>query len=1454
MSACLLLVLFCATSSGIVVIPGDDIEYVDAENPVEIFLPKEFYIDMSNRIVIHSLKPIFKVCINISIGQIQMRDIGNTVFVQLKSNRSVGDLGHTYILKYFMPVQLPPSTIFILKFTYWYCSADNCFNKEDIIKRTVERDVKTVRRYILIVGETDKTIYQPNELVRFRFIAITSRQLVPRSEPPYWPAFKIVGNGWDRISPISVNPDEHQKYLQSPIFDSIEVRDPTDKLEMRLETVDSMKASNLSYRISAKAKEGYWKIIARARMSSKVINISVKTYTVPWLRAKVTLPDIIRLNDYKATAELCAEHKNGSPVRGTFTAQFCICDQHILEGQYEKGKLFPMNMCVDIFNKRTRFCKKIDGILHGTKCSNISINIPELVKGEAVLWTEKLGAFVEINELDAGKTVVTFEVCKFEDLSEPLIKLEIPNTYKTGIPIIGEIIYRNTGRRENEELEIIVREVVDACNRWKIPLTENPIRLIRLISVKPHVEKYDFSLPPLYLKNPIHITVQQRKNFMDSNMEPLNPTLNISNKNSWSNPPQAQWDLSASKILDLWDNNLGPAIQVNVVDNSNNSCPRSVMLGVISNEPISKNTTLTLYFLSHGRLSKQEVILNPEYLFIRSNNVFGHNNSTDSGRIQCLNGWTGANCLTPVCEKDCGEGGLCAAPRRCVCKPGWSGDMCEIGPRRKYYPVDKNKMERNGTHKSGLINKDMNGDHIPRRVTYIYTATLELDSDFGPEFRAVASIFVNGRLVTDFIKIDKFYSCSSSKMLERSITLEIGKQTVIPGEKINISLVAENRKDSMICLLSIATVEDIIDSHKIYPDSYPELLKGYRDLGLEESIKGTEDAFRAADIECVQVLSKRKVSNSERFPLDCSYSGFLGQLAIEGPSAASEFPGTDPVKGGISRYMKKVPRSLDRLPEVLLFEAVSLREGSFNKSLTVPSGLNTWEVNAFCFTSDRDIWIPKVKANFTTQMPFYIDFSPPVSVKRNEILHLKINIVTTVSRIDSFKFNCYDLNVSVEVDSQYLQIIGSSSRSASICFRDGTAQNTFEFQIPVRTLRIGRFKITAKVVAKQNRFMLSYECDTGIKDDFLIKDAIQRTLQVISEGVEKKVTSNRILCLPEIGASPLSLVLSKLNSSNPLPTGYGQNNLAYFAPNVYILRYILQNQYEDIVREEELRNLLIRNIIRGLDNQIQFYHSKTGGFSNLGESYGDRENIWLTASAFQIFSEAAKLPLAALSESRMFVVTIQLPTGWMVKLEELNITSSKERIHKFELDSMKQEVNAYFISTNDNESIDTTTCFTVNFYHNMVIENMQPGLMTVRDLKNPERIVQKYLKLDSCHVNLNSNESLILISDKVKQSPNALPNLLNSSLCHNNLTLNIFKPLPKYTAGNLLFGSVYSFQSNGTFVSWNTTVHFSGDFEKLNGPENGKLFQIEPKDIGSWSLRMPKFLKVTDIKLIHLAY
>ncbi|VDO10361.1 unnamed protein product [Rodentolepis nana] len=1761
MSACLLLILSCATCFGIILIPGDGVEYVDAENPVDIFLPNEFYTDISNRIVITSLKPIFKISISICLDKTQIGDLGNTVYAQMKSNLSVDDSGNTYILRYFMPIQLPPSTIFTLKLTYWYCRKDNCLNKENIVNRTVEKDVQTVRRYVLIMGETDKTIYQPGEEVHFRFIALTSRQIFANSESSYWPAFKIVEIGKVSASPLLINSDERKRYHNLPIFDSIEVRDPLGKLEKRWENVDPVKAFNLSYLISMNAKQGNWKIIARARMSSEVIKILVKTYTPPWFRAKVTLPDIIRLKDFKVIAEVCAEHRNGSPVRGTFTAQVCICDQHILERQYEVGKRFNMNMCVDIFNKRTRFCKEIAGILNGAKCSNFSVNISELVRGETVLWAEKLGTFVEIYEFDTRKIVVASEICKLEKWPEPLLEIKITNTYKCGIPITGQIIYRNAGGGENEELEIIVREVKNTCNRWKTSLLENPTQLMRLISVKPNIEVYSFTLPPHYSGNSIYITVQQRRKLNDTNVDLSNSILDTNNQHPWSDPPKGRVNLSASKILDLWDNSLGPAIQVTVVSKNNDSCPRSVILGVVSNRQLSRNTTMTLHFLSNGQLFKKKVALDSVDSYLLNENGHSHNNDTVSDPLKCLIGWTGENCLVPVCERDCGRGGSCAAPRRCVCKPGWSGDTCELEPQRKRNRGDEGERERRSAHKSGFEHTRMNENPIPKKVTYIYNATLELGNDFGPEIRAVASILINGKLVTDFIKIDRLYPCSSSQLFEGKITLEIGKQSAIPGERININLSAEDKRDPMVCFLSVSTIENNPHSCRIKSNSFSEALKGYRNLDVEGSIKGTEDAFRAADIIFIQVLSKEKLKNSEVFPSGCTHSGYLGQLAVEGPYTAAEFPAADPVKEGISLYMNKGTPALKMFPEVIFLEPMSLRDGSLNKTFRVPSYLNTWEVNAFCFSRKHGIWTPKAKPHFTTQMPFYIDLASPVSAKRSELLLLKINIITTLSMTDVSKFSCYDLHASLEVDNRGLQIIGSSSRSATICFRYSTTQSRFEFQIPVRTLRIGRFNITAKVVGKRNNFPLNYKYDTEAKADFLIKDAVQRTLQVTSEGVEKKITSHRILCSSEggslmrpnlqnerllpgslhsylaFGVSPLTLVLNNLNSGTSLPTGFGRSNLASFTPSIHILRYILQNQLRDTARGKELIGTFVHDIIRGLDKQEQFYHAKTGGFSNLGERHGDKENLWLTASVFQTFSEATKLPLAALSgeflninsilsttfdylasqqdakgcfwekrdtnekesdgkllltthilsalntacaeikqlkskkyekaiewasncvermiemnhvskmsthilarvlyalkdscyfsnstkcgrllselkrraessattmcwrsfggvnnlkdlettayavlsigtenlspkdrlavlrwlvqqhdehegfysyqdsaisirvmlklsedflspftkklitikskpknafnirmeidktdlykvhsleidssnitsisevnvdivtsnfvclstefttiynvleplekdspfnleissdhfenngnatcsvnqkeicvrstESRAFVVTIQLPSGWMVKLDEMKDVSFNGGIHKIDFNPKKHEINAYFISTNENKFINVTACFALSFYSYLAVDNIQPGLVTVRDLENPKKLIQKFLKLDSYHVNFNSSENVLLAVNNVKRSLSALLNLLNSSFCHNNLTLNVFKPLHQYIPRNVLFGKIYSFHSNGAFVSWNTTVHFSGSLEKLNGTENGLAF------------------------------
>ena len=43
----------------------------------------------------------------------------------------------------------------------------------------------------------------------------------------------------------------------------------------------------------------------------------------------------------------------------------------------------------------------------------------------------------------------------------------------------------------------------------------------------------------------------------------------------------------------------------------------------------------------------------------------------------CDDGWTGAECMTPICLSGC-QHGSCTIPNTCVCDPRWNGTKCEV--------------------------------------------------------------------------------------------------------------------------------------------------------------------------------------------------------------------------------------------------------------------------------------------------------------------------------------------------------------------------------------------------------------------------------------------------------------------------------------------------------------------------------------------------------------------------------------------------------------------------------------------------------------------------------------------------------------------------------------------------------------------------------------------------------
>ena len=55
----------------------------------------------------------------------------------------------------------------------------------------------------------------------------------------------------------------------------------------------------------------------------------------------------------------------------------------------------------------------------------------------------------------------------------------------------------------------------------------------------------------------------------------------------------------------------------------------------------------------------------------------GYGKCTGVNECKCEAGWTGYNCSTPICKKECKNAGTCTAPDTCTCTNQWNGQNCE---------------------------------------------------------------------------------------------------------------------------------------------------------------------------------------------------------------------------------------------------------------------------------------------------------------------------------------------------------------------------------------------------------------------------------------------------------------------------------------------------------------------------------------------------------------------------------------------------------------------------------------------------------------------------------------------------------------------------------------------------------------------------------------------------------
>lgn len=320
-------------------------------------------------------------------------------------------------------------------------------------------------------------------------------------------------------------------------------------------------------------------------------------------------------------------------------------------------------------------------------------------------------------------------------------------------------------------------------------------------------------------------------------------------------------------------------------------------------------------------------------------------------------------------------------------------------------------------------------------------------------------------------------------------------------------------------------------------------------------------------------------------------------------------------------------------PETWLWEVSTLSSGVIEKELTLPDTITEWVGKAVCVHPEKGLGVSK-RAPITTFTPFFTDLTLPPSVKRGEILPVKISV---------FNYLETDLPVKVilEESSEYeiLEDPGSEHpvghQSACIPQQDKNVHT-----VRIRPLVIGDVNITVGAFVDE-----VYPEACGPEYVISKRDLLIKPIKVEAEGFPREKTWTKYICSKDIAENvdflerwdmeaPSDIVpdsargwvtavgdllgptLENLGSLVRMPYGCGEQNMLNFAPNIFILQYLdASNQ-----TTKDIAHKATDFMKQGYQRELKYRH-QDGSYSAFGSS-DESGSTWLTAFVLKSFAQA----------------------------------------------------------------------------------------------------------------------------------------------------------------------------------------------------------------------------------------
>ncbi|XP_018342836.1 PREDICTED: alpha-2-macroglobulin-like protein 1 isoform X2 [Trachymyrmex septentrionalis] len=318
-------------------------------------------------------------------------------------------------------------------------------------------------------------------------------------------------------------------------------------------------------------------------------------------------------------------------------------------------------------------------------------------------------------------------------------------------------------------------------------------------------------------------------------------------------------------------------------------------------------------------------------------------------------------------------------------------------------------------------------------------------------------------------------------------------------------------------------------------------------------------------------------------------------------------------------------------PETWLWELVPTgKEGKVTVERTLPHTITDWIGYTACVSPTHGLGIAP-PTTITGFQPFFLDYSLPYSVKRGEMLRMKVSL---------FNYMQHSLPVKIKLEDATGLDLHLSHAVASFCVKP---RDSVVHEYILRPRVLGDVNITVSASIDSD-----YAEPCGPEVLVYTRDVIVKPILVLPEGFPVEMTKSAFICpkdfsddsiitwnldlpndlVPESARAYVSLIgdilgpaLENLDKLVRLPMGCGEQNMILFVPNIHVIGYLDASGIDN----PELRAKAIKNMEKGYQRELIYRHPD-GSYSAFGpESSEDGSSIWLTAFVIKSFAQAKNI-------------------------------------------------------------------------------------------------------------------------------------------------------------------------------------------------------------------------------------